>query len=330
MTQDRPTVEIMISIDTEEDSWGPTAGEITTRNIERIPELDRFFKGLGVRGTYFTTYQVATAEAGAAILRDVSDGGDAEIGAHLHPWNTPPYSGEEPRLTMLRDYPIESQQAKLFHLLESIETDIGVRPTSFRAGRFGVGRETILTLIEAGITVDSSVTPLLNWREAGGPSFMSATNDVYRVDGTRDVSMPSPEGPVVEVPVTVGFTRSHPRAWNSLARVLDSRLARRARIQGLLGRTTGTAKVILSPEVESGPDMVSLGRHLVCHGATKLHMYFHSNSLCPGLTPFTCSEAEVKRLYDRIEVFLEGMAQVAHVTFRTVSEAAEEVSPVMS
>ncbi len=106
-------VALAISIDTEEDNWNPTVDGVTVRNIDELPALDAFLGSLGVRPTYFVTYQVAANAGSAAIIRQLNESGRTEIAAHLHPWNTPPSFGIERRISMLRDYPPEVQRQKL-------------------------------------------------------------------------------------------------------------------------------------------------------------------------------------------------------------------------
>ena len=71
----RPSVGLTISIDTEEDNWTPSREHITTRNIGELPKLAGLFAGLGVRATYFTTYQVAVNPDAGAVIRDLHTGG---------------------------------------------------------------------------------------------------------------------------------------------------------------------------------------------------------------------------------------------------------------
>src|SRR5213083_1872202 len=129
------TIRLIVSIDTEEDNWRPRRDGVTIENIRELPRLDALFQRLGVQATYFTTYQVATREWAAAILRGLRAGG-AEIGAHLHPWNTPPL--EEPfvsRNTMVTNLPHTLQVAKLKSLTAALAESFGERPCVFRAGR---------------------------------------------------------------------------------------------------------------------------------------------------------------------------------------------------
>lgn len=323
----RPVVGLSISIDTEEDNWIPSLEGITVRNIREIPRLAELFATLGVRATYFVTYQVASTPESASVIRDLASDGSVEIGAHLHPWNTPPSCGLEPRISMLRDYPIEFQRKKLERLLAEFDTSIGIRPTSFRAGRFGVGRSVIEALVENGIYVDSSVTPLISWEGDGGPSFLDAPTRMYRLDGRGDVPTPSDTGPVVEVPVTVGFTRFDPATWPRLARLLAAARGRGVRLFGLASRLGLFRRVILSPETHTVDDMLQISRRLVEAGEPYLHLYFHSSSLVPGLSQFVRTEEDRVRLYDTVKGFVEGLREFADVRPCTVTEAAEAFGP---
>src|SRR5437762_14340072 len=98
---------LIVSVDTEEDNWEPRRDGVTIENIRELPRLDVLFRRLGVRATYFTTYQVAIREWAADVLRKLREDG-AEIGAHLHPWNTPPPDEPFlPRNSMLKNLPPE-------------------------------------------------------------------------------------------------------------------------------------------------------------------------------------------------------------------------------
>jgi hypothetical protein len=171
-----PPVRVVVSIDTEEDNWQPQRDDISVENIREIPVLGRLCERLGIRPTFFTTYQVARRPWALEIIRGVMASTGGEIGSHLHPWNTPPLRGPMPRrATMLNNYPTGFQVSKLKALTESIADNFGVQPRVFRAGRFGLGPRTVTALLKCGYQVDSSVTPFINWRRFdGGPDFIGA------------------------------------------------------------------------------------------------------------------------------------------------------------
>lgn len=74
--------------------------------------------------------------------------------------------------------------------------------------------------------------------------------------------------------------------------------------------------------------MLALGRRLVEGRVSHLNLLFHSSSLRPGLTPFVASQDQVRRLYDRIEAFVAGLAKVCSIEFKTVAEVASSVVPM--
>ena len=290
-------VLMVVSIDTEEDNWYRSRERVTCENIRELERQARFFDRLGVRPTYFTTYQVAIAPAAANVLKVVGPRG--EIAAHLHPWNTPPLSEAcVPRNSMLKNLPAELQRAKLETLTTTLEETFGMRPRAFRAGRYGLGASTVAALQRCGYLIDSSVTPFVSWEDCDdGPSFVGAPRDAYRLAPDRDVTCPAEGGDIVEVPLSCGFTRGRFRMW----------------------RRTRT---VLSPELASVGEMLTLSRHLLACGVRHLHLTWHSPSLIPGLGPFTRTQADVQRLYALVEDYLDRLARITSLTFVTVSEAA--------
>jgi peptidoglycan/xylan/chitin deacetylase (PgdA/CDA1 family) len=52
-----------------------------------------------------------------------------------------------------------------------IEKSIGKRPTSFRAGKYGVDETTLSVLESEGYLVDTSISPNINWSKNGGPDW---------------------------------------------------------------------------------------------------------------------------------------------------------------
>ncbi len=316
-------VLLVVSVDTEEDTWIPTRAGITVENVRELRRLSRFFDKLQIRTTYFTTYQVAIRPWAVAILREVCDGGRAEIGAHLHPWNTPPVEEPlSPRNTMMKNLAPELQRRKLEQLTSMLGHAFGAPPTAFRAGRFGLGVETVPALVACGYQVDSSVTPFVNWEATDdGPNFVGASLDAYRIGTGRDVRVPAADGPLVEIPITSGYNRCMPRWWPGLHRVLHNRPARALHVPGVASRLGFAKRTVLLPEGESVRDMLALSRGALEGGVRHLHLFFHSVALRPGLSPSTASAKDVERMYAKIESYVEGLCHMTRLRFATVSEA---------
>jgi hypothetical protein len=324
-----PPLKLLVSIDTEEDNWRPAREGISLENLRELPRLHRFLGELGLRPTYFVDYPVAATDWTREVLRGIVTRGGGEIGAHLHPWNTPPIREElTDTNTMLCNLPFELQCEKLETLRECLAEVTGRPPTSFRAGRFGLGRETVKALLETGFEVDSSVTPFVSWAEYGGGSdFDGAPIDCYRLDGSGDPRIPVPAGALREVPLSCGFTR---RPFSQVAdrfRLLTSPAWRRFRLHSLATRAGLVRRVIGSPETNSVGDLLALARCLIGEGARYLHLFWHSPSLVPGLSPFVRTHEERERFYQSLAELVEGLAQIAALEPATVSECADALCP---
>ncbi|HUK21883.1 MAG TPA: hypothetical protein VLV45_10080 [Gemmatimonadales bacterium] len=321
-------MSVVVSIDTEEDNWEPARSGVTVENIRELPRLDRFFERLGIRGTYFASYQVMTTAWARDLIAGLAASDRVEVGGHLHPWNTPPLREPfTPRNTMTKNLPGDLQFEKLRTLTEALTAPLGAPPKSFRTGRYGIGRDTVAALTECGYTVDSSVTPYISWREYDdGPSFVGAPISVYRLD-PHDVTRASPCGPLIEVPISCGFSHRPWSFWAPLYRTLQAPMLRRLHLTGALARLGVVQRIILSPELQSASEMVTLGRRIVAEGLEHLHLTWHSPSLQPGLSPFTPGKADVDALYGKVETFLEEISAIADLAFCTVLEAAQALVP---
>lgn len=314
----------VVSVDTEEDDWSPRRQDTGTDNIRELPRLDAFLRTLGVRTTYFTNYAVARDPVAAAHVADVRDAGAAEIAGHLHPWNTPPFDEAfTPRNTMCSNLPASLQAAKLRRVTEAHVTAFGTSPAAFRAGRWGMGPALASALIDTGYRIDSSVTPFHSWIDFdGGPDHRTAPMRAYRI-GAGNPCVPTANGALLEIPASFGYSRAPFSPWHRVHERISSPVARPLRLAGIAHRTGLLRKITMSPETDSVADMVSLARRLTESGCPYVHMFWHSPSLKPGLSPFVRDRADVDRLYAAIEAVVERVAGFASPHFVTISEAAD-------
>jgi hypothetical protein len=292
---------LVVSIDAEEEGlWSDSyrADGNTCRNIAHLPRLHAIFARLRVKPTYLVDYPVATDATACAILRELSAGGACEIGAHLHPWCTPPLERDGARVpvTYAHQLPPEMQAAKLERLCSAIADSLAVRPTSYRAGRWGFAASTVGVLERLGFVVDSSVKPLWWDPSRGGPSFIRAPQSAYRLD-RGDVCRPG-DSSLIEVPATVGFVGEHGSAWEQVTRLLWPAPGLRRWLEWL-GRRA------LLPEVYPLEDMCALTDRLIARGVSVLNLTLHSSATLAGATPFARDEREVERLCARVEGLLE-------------------------
>jgi len=298
-------VKLVVTIDTEEDNWGSfSLTRYTFENIARIPGLQEMFDSFNVTPTYLLTYPVATDEKAVSILKAISDADKCEIGAHCHPWNTPPFEEEKnARNSMLCNLPADLQYAKLKYLQETIREHFGVDPISFRSGRFGYNTTVARNLHRLGYKIDTSITPYTNWTRSHGTDFTRLSPRPFRF--ARDNAFEEcAGGDLIEVPVTVGFLQRDFSRSNYIFEAVTRSPINKLRLTGLLCRLRLVNKVWLSPEVSASRTMIRLAQTMSRNGYPILNLVFHSPGLKAGLTPFTRTEAEEKRFLQRLQEFL--------------------------
>ncbi len=297
-------MKLIITIDTEEDGWGnyvPTGHAL--KNIRKVPGLQDIFDGFGVSPTYLVTHPVATDDFSISLLKGILDGGRCEIGSHCHPWNTPPFE-EEPseKTSMLCNLPSGLQYKKLKTLHDAIRQNLGVAPVSFRAGRWGYNKDVAGNLYRLGYKVDSSVISYTDWSNYQGPDFsgISAQPRKITIEGAAHM----PAGHIWEVPATVGFLRKNFALSNYILNLARVRTFSHFRIAGILCRLNITQKAWLSPETSDSGTMIKLAKMVMKNNYPFMNVFFHSNSLQAGLTPFVRTKDDERKFLQRIREFL--------------------------
>ncbi|HEU4935269.1 MAG TPA: hypothetical protein VFT39_02370 [Vicinamibacterales bacterium] len=293
-------MHLLVGIDTEGDNQWDAAARANQQfsNIYALPRLHALFARHGVRPTYVITYPVARDPQSAEVLRGLLAGGDCEIGAHHHAWETPPYSDQDVRrhpyaCTLPRDR-FESQLASL---TESISHAVGVRPVSYRSGRFGFSANHVSALERLGYLVESSVAPLFYEAHKGGPEFVEAPLTPYFL-AYDSATRPGTSG-VLEVPVSCALDRRLPR-WLRFAYA-------RAPRPYFTKRALRALRVVklrwLRPSYSSLPDMIALARALARSNEPVLNLLFHSSEAIVGGSPYNRTPGELEAFFERLERF---------------------------
>lgn len=286
--------ELIVVVDTEEEfDWGaPFSREATgTRSIPAQARAHEIYSRLGVVPTYVVDHPVATDAAAAAFLGALRRSGDAEIGAHLHPWVTPPHvEAVNVRNSYHCNLPPELERAKIAALTAAIGEAFGAAPTVFKAGRYGFGANTARVLVDLGYRVDCSKLPYTDLRSDGGPDFRGTPPDPHWLA----------EG-LLEIPLTVGFFGAAASAGPKVEGLFDSPAAARLRLPGLLARSGLVARSRLTPEGVSAEEQCRLIDALVRRGRRVFTLAYHSPSLEPGHTPYVRDEADLADFLRRIE-----------------------------
>lgn len=301
------TASLIVTIDTEEE--GLWAGryrrtENTVENIQHVPRFQALCDQFDVRPTYLIDAAVAEDERAVGVLRPIQHGGRCEIGAHLHPWCNPPFEEEiAPRNTYLCNLPESLQRAKLTWLTERIEERFGKRPTSFRAGRYGLDIVGAGLLCELGYLVDSSVIPFTSYAAESGPDFSTAPVTPYFV-GRDDLRVPQTSGSLLEIPVSLGYNRVDFERAHALRRAASATWLKWMHGVGILDRLGLVRRVKFSPEQAQAPELKRLVDHFLARRAPVMVLMFHSSSLMPGGSPYVPDPSSLESFLGRLrEVF---------------------------
>ena len=295
----RAPLELAVVVDTEEEfDWSaPFARE--NRETLTIPAQARahaIFDRMGIVPTYVIDHPVATDPGAAAFLRAMAEEGRAEIGAHLHPWVTPPF---EEAVTARNSYhgnlPPALERAKIATLTETIAAAFGFRPTVFKGGRYGFGPHTAAALIEHGYAIDCSFVPHVSFAADGGPSFYGRSARPFWLDPGRRL---------LEIPLTSGFTGPLAGAAERRAGLFDSNVARRLHLPGILARLGLAERIRLSPEGHSAAEQCRLIATLAARGQRLFTLAYHSPSLAPGHSPYVRTEADLAAFLANLEAVL--------------------------
>lgn len=296
---------LFVTIDTEEDNWGDS-GQVDSglENIDRLPYLQELFDKYDVKPTYLITYPVATNSKTVAILKKILDSGRCEIGAHCHPWNTPPVGQERSQLnSRLYNLSKELQLLKLEHLHKAISENFGITPTSFRAGRWGYSKDVAINLLKLGYRVDTSLASYTHWAQPESHEFINASPRPFVFYEEHDNGQPEANG-LLEIPASVGFLQGNFEASNNLYNLLARRPLRYFKLIGLFNKLRILNKSFLTPEISSSKEMIQLAKQMKNDNYTFINMFFHSSTLKHGLTPFVKTVEDEKKFIRRIKEFL--------------------------
>jgi hypothetical protein len=294
-------MHLLVAIDTEGDNQWDAKARLDQRfeNLYALPRLHALFARHGVRPTYVITYPVAKDPRSADVLRGLLAGGDCEIGAHHHAWETPPCSEDDirrhPYASML---PRAQFEAQLESLTRAITEAVGRAPVSYRSGRFGFSADHVAPLERLGYQVESSVAPLFYETHKGGPEFVEAPLRPYFL--AYDSATRPGSSAVLEIPVSAALNRTLPKAIQyAYARAPKPYTTKRIlRAMRLLRMRW------LRPSYSSLEDMIGLAKDLARWNEPVLNLLFHSSEAIVGGSPYNRTQAELDAFCARLERFL--------------------------
>ena len=291
---------LIVVVDTEEEfDWSQpfSRSETAVTAMRGQEKAHRIFEKYAIRPTYLIDYPVASQPAGYQPLKDLLDDGLCTIGAHLHPWVNPPFLEEVNRRN---SYPgnlePELELEKLRYLADTIEENLEVRPTIYKAGRYGVGANTAAALSTCGFEIDMSVVPRSDFSDHDGPDFSDCGTMPYWF---------GPGGGLLEIPFSVVFCGLLSGFGNTLHGYATSQRGRALRLKGILARLRLFERIRLTPEGITHLEHRRMTKKLLGAGQQIFTFTYHSPSLAVGNTPYVQSETELGDFLGRFERYFD-------------------------
>jgi hypothetical protein len=287
----------LISIDTEGDNLWSIPAEVTTENARFLPRFQSLCERFALKPTWLTNYEMAESPVFCEFARDVLRRGTAEVGMHLHAWDSPPLTAGPRGQAYLIEFPEDVMREKVAFMTALLENRFGEKMTSHRAGRWGFDSRYARLLVEHGYCVDCSVTPYVSWAEhhgdpdgAGGTDYTSYPARPYFLDLDRIDR--EGDSPLLEIPVTI---------------------------------VPGDRPQWLRPRGGNADSMRRILRQAREHGWPCVLFMLHSSELMPGGSPTFPTDDAIERLYEDLEsVFAEA---AEHFRGATLSEFYDEMAP---
>lgn len=294
----------LITIDTEGDNiWGDRSHTVGTRNSAYLPRFQALCEKYGFKPTYLTNYEMAVCPVYRELAKDAVQRKAAEVGLHIHAWNSPPVehltADDHHFYPYLIDYSPELMRRKIRFLTDLLEDAFEVKMLSHRAGRWAFNELYARELVRAGYAVDCSVTPGHSWAAMPGAPGRFGTDysqfpvDEYFID-LDDISKPGSSS-LLELPMSI--------RRNSLSRISPA-LYRKT--LGRIGRFRSRELDWFRPKGGNVSEMLRVLGWARRRNATYVEFMLHSSEFMPGGSPTFRDAAAIERLYDDLEqVFAE-------------------------
>ena len=307
----------LITIDTEGDNIWTRPRDVSTENSKYLPRFQSLCEKYALKPTYLVNYEMAKCGIFVEFARDALRRGTAEIGMHLHAWNSPPVKdgGTGAGLPYLIEFPEPVMREKVAFMTGLLENEFGTKMVSHRSGRWALNETYVQILLDHEYRVDCSVTPHVSWREAkgfpdgqGGSDYRAFPSEPYFID-PANIGRPG-HSPLLEVPMTIAENSSF---IGSVARAASGSLPNIVR--------KGVKRVF--PQVQwfrpNGRNLPSMLRLLERRkSSTYIEFMLHSSELMPGGSPTFQTERSIETLYDQLEATFD--AARSHYSGLTLHE----------
>lgn len=280
---------ILITIDTEGDNlWKIKATDtndykITNKNGEYLQRFQELCERYNFIPTYLTNYEMAKCESFVEMAKFALKKGNAEIGMHMHAWNSPPISPLKFYKNASKPYLGEYSSRIIFEklkMLNNILQDIfEINITSHRGGRWYIDTNIIKCLEKLNYKVDCTVCPGIDWRSARGYTKYSKGRNYKKY---QDKVFPlRKKGNMLEIPVTI--------------------------------KKRGNEQIWMRPDRNNIRELLWLVNQCYYNDERYIEFMIHSSELMPGGSPTFKTNTLIEKLYENLEVLFSELHSKGYV-----------------
>ncbi|MFT5394648.1 MAG: hypothetical protein ACI8PT_004859 [Gammaproteobacteria bacterium] len=289
---------LVVVIDTEEEfDWNGEFSRSAT-DVSAISDIDRLqsvFDSFGIRPVYVMDYPMATTSQSIDVLGELHSSNRAELGVHLHTWVNPPFDEEVSRHNSYQgNLPRETERRKLATLCDAFSQAFSMPARVHKAGRYGMGPHTLDLLHELGVHVDFSPAPAFDYRDDGGPNYVTRGAESFIADTG-----------IVTVPTTGSFMGPLRRCGPSIYASNFQRKRAGHITSRILSKARLLERVMLSPEGHSLDKLIRLTQHLVDAGHRIITFSLHSSSIRPGATTYVETAQDLENFIVKSRQYFE-------------------------
>jgi hypothetical protein len=304
-------VKLSIVIHTEEEfdwSGGFNRNNNSVTHGKELTEMCVDMLEMGCCITFAMDWAFVNSEQGQEVIRFMQDNyaNQVEFATHLHPWVNPPFdeqNSDTDNIVEKLSYPgnlaAEIEKAKLLMLTNKIAELTGIRPTTYLAGRYGVGENTYKILNELGYKVDVSVSPFADFRHQEGPDFSGFSNSEFERDGVKCI--PHSTGYISYIK---GVSDWLNKDAANLAKLNNNIVGK------IILKLAGVQRVRLSPEGFDSNQMKKLAESLVRTDVKHLIYSFHSSTSKVGGSPYVATQGTLDELRNNNKTALMALSSI--------------------
>ncbi|HEX2921887.1 MAG TPA: hypothetical protein VHO50_12060 [Bacteroidales bacterium] len=322
-------MNFILTIDTAADNQWATGKELTLENIRNLPRLQKLCDKYHIKPTYMLASETCEDSFSREMFSDFLENDQAEVGALLNPWTTPPFFNRDGlRYNDIRHaFPNEISEDivanKIRYLTDQIRTTFSIRPTSFRAGRFGFSENIARILMVNEYMVDSSITPFVNWSGyVGIPGFRGGPDYILRKPYPFTYNHKG--NSLLEIPLTVLPTRFPLNKNRKITDYYFNNVNRNIVLKGLRSMFYRYQPLWLRPYPWMTIDLLDeVTNEALSKKLPYIVMVFFSGELTPACSIYRSDNEATENMFDLLENFFNLLAHY-HIGSVTLTEAAKK------